>query len=446
MRVRLATGLTLFNAALVAAAIGLTVAVMGLLARQAMIDHLEESVAAELHALKADHAIDGPYGVSAFIQFREAFQSRHHRRRYRLENADGAVVAGSWPAWPVGLVPDGPFQRLSDPGEGGGAWWAAAAELPDGHRVLVAFSGEEVAGFAGDLVQAAGLTLLLGVGLALAAGHVLHRASFAPIGAIRRSAERIIDGELGHRIPVPAGQGELAALTRTLNRMLERIEQLIASLRNSTEAIAHDLRSPLVRHRNRLEQALQEAGDEADRRWIETALAEIDQVLGTFRALLQLATLEAGTLRAGFQPLDLAALVEDVASLYEPEVQARDMRLRLETAPPCPVSGDRQLLFLALSNLLDNALKYGPAGQTLRLCQTRDDTHAELVVQDEGPGLADGERAFERLFRGDRTRQTPGHGLGLTLVRAIARLHGGEAFHRAEGPGATLVIRLPLVR
>lgn len=167
-------------------------------------------------------------------------------------------------------------------------------------------------------------------------------------------------------------------------------------------------------------------------------------MLGTFNALLQLATVEAGVARAQFATVSLSTVLQDAVSLYEAEAGARNMRLDLHLPDlDCTVRGDRHLLFQCVINLLDNALKYGPAGQTVTLSLRREENTAVVEVSDEGPGVANPEQAFNRMVRGDRARQTPGHGLGLTLVRAIARLHGGEASIVARTAGAQLSVTLP---
>jgi signal transduction histidine kinase len=441
----LALRLTLLNAAIVGLALLAVVAVMVWMAERAMREHLAESVAAELDVLVADYRIDGIEGVIGFIEQREGFRSERHGRSYRLEDAAGRLLAGHWPTWPRDLTGDGTLLRLPNPQrQPATQWWLAAANLPDGSRVLVAFDSIEVHSVMRDIHGAAALTLGASLLLALLLGALIHRAALAPIATVRDVAEQIIDGDLSQRIPLRGSGDEFDALARTLNRMLDRISQLFEGLRNSTEGIAHDLRSPLARHRSRLEQALLDAGRRgADTDWLHAAIAEVDQVLGTFQSLLQLATVEAGGARAGFDHVDLAAIVDDAISLYDADAAARGMSITADIGGACPLQGDRHLLFQAVVNLIDNALKYGRAGQNVSVQLHCTDGAAELRVRNQGAGFAAPERAFERLFRGDGTRQSPGHGMGLTLVRAIARLHGGEAVAGNCADGAEVTIRLP---
>jgi signal transduction histidine kinase len=444
----LALRLTLLNAAIVGLAMLAIIVVMVLMTERAMRAHLAESVAAEIDVLIADYMIDGIDGVVGFVEQRERYRSEGHQRGYRIEDALGRHLAGAWPDWPAGLAGDGSLLRLPDTRRGAATeWWIAAATLPDGSRVLVAFDNVELRHVMHDIHRAAALTLAASLLLALLLGALIHRAALAPIATVRDVAEQIIDGDLTQRIPLRGSGDEFDALARTLNRMLDRISQLFESLRNSTEAIAHDLRSPLARHRSRLEQALLDAGRRgADTDWLHAAIAEVDQVLGTFQSLLQLATVEAGSARAGFDHVDLAAIVDDAISLYDADAAARGMSIAAEVSGACPLQGDRHLLFQAVVNLIDNALKYGRAGQTVSVRLHCTDSAAELRVRNQGAGFADPERAFERLFRGDGTRQSPGHGMGLTLVRAIARLHGGEAVAGNCADGAEVTIRLPAAR
>lgn len=444
----LAARLTALNAAIVALAATGVVLLIVTLADRYMRDHVDESVGAELQVLVADYHIDGLPGVRGFIDIREDFVTENHGRTYRLEDAQGRRLAGGWPDWPPGLDTDGRILRLPNPSRSPPTeWFMAAARLPDGSRVLVGFDSIEHRAVMEDVHRAAGIGLLLAFVLAVIVGALANRAALRPIATIRRSAERIIDGELLHRIPQRGSGDEFDALTQTLNRMLDRIHTLIEGLRSATDAIAHDLRSPLARHRTRLEAALQNPPDAAVLpQWLQDNIVEVDRVLGTFSALLQLATVESGAQTRTFRPLALDVLAADAASLYEAEAAERGMALQLIVdGKDLMVNGDRNLMFQSVINLLDNAIKYGPPGQTIVLSLHADGTRIHLSVIDQGPGIAAPEQArvFDRMVRGDQARRTPGHGLGLSLVRAVARLHGGSVEVVASGQGAHLQLSLP---
>ncbi len=449
MKVNLATRLTLLNAFVMSLTSAGVLALVVMVTRHDMNSHVEESVMAELDVLVAEYRIDGMNGLRGLIAFREGFESVNHGRVYRVENASGTHLAGAWASWPQPLKLDGHIIRLPNPNRQPQTdWLMAASALPDGGRFLVGFDSIELHALMDDIYRAAVIGLMVAIALALGFGVLINRAALQPIATIRRSAETIIDGDLTHRIPNDSSGDEFGALTATLNRMLDRIDQLVIGIRGTTDAIAHDLRSPLTRHRARLEAALRNPPP-TDRfeDWLHDTIEETDRVLGTFNALLQLATVEAGVAQAQFTNLVLNRVVLDAVSLYDADASERGMRI-LTTVPDadCTVRGDRHLLFQCIINLLDNALKYGPSGQTISIL-LRDEIHTAVIeVSDEGPGIPEPEDAFKRMVRGDTARQTAGHGLGLTLVRAVARLHGGDALILPTRRGATVRLALPATK
>jgi signal transduction histidine kinase len=260
---------------------------------------------------------------------------------------------------------------------------------------------------------------------------------------IGRGAERIAAGDLSQRLPVSTRGDEFDALAGRLNAMLERIEQLIGGMREVTDNVAHDLRSPLARLRNRLEITLLEPRADAEyRQALARGIEDADGVIKTFNALLGIAQAEAGSRRAQWSTVDLASLARDVAELYEPLAEEKGQVLEVDTGPPAPVDGSRDLLAQALGNLLDNAVKYTPVGGTLRIA-VRDGAMPEVHVTDSGPGIAaaDRARALERFVRLDGARHTPGNGLGLSLVRAVCKLHRAELILDDARPGLHVTLR-----
>ncbi len=253
-----------------------------------------------------------------------------------------------------------------------------------------------------------------------------------------------------------SGSGdELDRLAQSLNLMLGRIEQLMAGMREVSDNIAHDLKTPLNRLRNRVEEALREPPDETSyRNALERTIEEADGLIKTFNALLSIARLEAGAGGDNRDRLDLAALVCDVAELYEPVAEERGIGLLAEVAEPVPVRGDRQLLGQAIANLIDNALKYGVVGpsqvnghapEVVVQASSRDGV-AEIAVSDRGPGVPESERerVLDRFVRLEASRSEPGSGLGLSLVAAVARLHGGDLRLEDNAPGLRVVLSIPL--
>jgi signal transduction histidine kinase len=262
--------------------------------------------------------------------------------------------------------------------------------------------------------------------------------------ALDETAARVGEGELGLRAPTDGSDDAFDRLARRFNAMLDRIEDLLGGVRHATDHIAHDLRTPLTRLRNRLEEARLRPDGERDRA-LDAAIGETDQLLQAFAALLRLARIEAQPAVDDASVLDLAEVVADAVELYTPS--ALDHRLRLDAATvPARVRGDRDQLFQLVVNLLDNALKYAPPGSTVRVALECHDGDAILAVDDEGPGVpeAERERVFDRFQRLEVHRGSPGIGLGLSLVRAIVLRHGGHVRLLDRRPGLGVRIALPL--
>jgi len=371
---------------------------------------------------------------------------------YLLSSAEGAKLAGNLSGFPSEL-----------PGESGGGIFhyarasTAAKATPDREAVGVAIAvpggytlvvGRDIVDQR-DFAETVRRILLGGLGalavLGLGGGLVAGRGILARIEGMRGTAESIMSGDLSRRVPVSGSADELDRLAGSLNGMLERIEQLMTGMREVSDNIAHDLRTPLSRLRTRLESALREAkGGGVAREAVAGAIEETDGLIKTFNAMLSLARLEAGA--AGTLAVtDLGSLVTDAAELYEPVAEERGVHLTTAITEGVMVEADRQLLGQAVTNLIDNALKYG-AGSAIDVAVRRDGVAAEIVVTDHGPGVADGdrERALKRFVRLEASRSESGSGLGLSLVAAVARLHGGTLRLEDNVPGLRVVIALPL--
>jgi len=282
--------------------------------------------------------------------------------------------------------------------------------------------------------------------LGVAGGFALSRAVQRRMAAISGTAEAIIDGDLGRRVPV-RGDDDLSRLAMTLNRMLDRIGVLMDSLRQVTSDVAHDLRTPLNRLRQRLERSARQAQDPSHRAEIEGALDDVDAILATFAALLRISEVEAGARRAAFRRLDLRALTRAVAEDFSPAAEDTGHRLEFEDGPPVWIEGDAELLTQMTVNLVENALRHTPAGCVVRLSLDEAGGEPALTVSDNGPGVPEAERArlFDRFYRLERSRSTPGSGLGLALVQAVARLHRGEASVTGASPGLQARVVFPAI-
>ncbi len=280
----------------------------------------------------------------------------------------------------------------------------------------------------------AGLAILCSV---LMAGSVAGR-----LEQINRISQDIRHGDLSRRMP-QRGNDEFDRLAGNLNDMLDQIQALMEGVRTVSDAIAHDLRTPLTRLRGRLERLRDTEATELGAS-IDLSIEEADRLLGTFNALLRIAQIEAGSRRADFQTVDLETLVNDVVDLYEPLAAERNQELTLELEP-LKTRGDRDLLFQAMSNVIDNAVKYAPEGAPI-VVELRDSPEGPtLVVADSGPGVPaeERQRVFERFYRLEAHRSSPGNGLGLSLVAAVAKLHQTNLTLEDNEPGLRVVWNLP---
>jgi signal transduction histidine kinase len=318
---------------------------------------------------------------------------------------------------------------------------ADTVRLTDGHTLTVALDTERIeeidatililfgAAFVLLLIGAAGGALLLGTYL---------RRRLATIGD---TAQAIVAGDLSRRVAIGAARDEFDQAGAAINAMLDRIVQLMENLRQVSSDVAHDLRTPLVRLRNQLELVGTVEGA------AERAIAQGDTLLALFAAILRIAEVEGGTLAAGFAPVDLSALAADTCDGYHPAIADSGRSLECDIAPGTLVLGNRELLAQSIGNLLDNARVHTPAGTAIRLTLTSDGRVARLSVADEGPGIAaqDRRRILQRFVRGEASRTTPGAGLGLSLVAAVAAAHGGEVAVFDNAPGLRISITLPRI-
>ena len=323
--------------------------------------------------------------------------------------------------------------------------------LRDGYRLIVGRDIEDRLAFERVILSA----VLWGLGLmgviGLGGGLLVSRNLLARIDKVTATSQTIMAGDLSERITVAGVDDELDRLSESLNAMLDRIEQLMAGLREVSDNIAHDLKTPLNRLRNRVEGALRTKGNEAVYRdALERTIEEADDLIKTFNALLSIARLEAGTTGAAREEIDLAALVQDVSELYEPLAEEGGIKIETRFLKRASTTGDKQLLGQALGNLIDNAIKYGRGWgkwetAAIAIGLRRRGEFFEITVADHGPGIddKDRQRVLERFVRLETSRSRPGSGLGLSLAAAVAKLHGGAIRLENNRPGLRVVISLP---
>jgi signal transduction histidine kinase len=405
------------------------------------VEHeLRIAIDAEILRLEQQYRDRGIFGLRAAIRERIA-NPLDADSVYLLADIRGRPIEGNVTGWPDVEPVDGTWvgfrdQRSGEPIQGKVFRVGAFERLFVGRRSPLEEFREE---FFRRLAIAGAAAVILSLALAGFFTMRLRRR----LDRVRVTTERIRAGDLAERVPVRGTHDELDQLAGTLNGMLAQIDMLMASARQVSSAIAHDMRHPLTRLRNRLDELARRPNlDPGAREELETALEELDRTLSAFAALLRLARIEAGSYGPRHEPVLLDALVSDAIDLYRATAEERDLPIEAELAP-VSIDGDRDLLFQAIGNLLDNAVKYGAGRVTVRLRARADD--ALLTIRDAGPGLAqvDRDRVFERFYRSDPSRSTPGSGLGLTLTKAIIELHGGSITLADARPGLEVIIALP---
>lgn len=413
----------------------------------------EETIEAELTGLREQYRDLGIFGLGRIIAQRAAAETGMDSV-YLLIDDEGYVIAGNLSAWPEAEEPVTNRVRFAIEAKGSlgpRRFLGRTVELDDA-RLLVARDVEDKLRTQALLVNAIGLGSGLMLIFGVIGGFVMSRWMISRIETINRTTAQIMAGDLARRIAVDGSGDEFDALAANLNAMLERIDRLMAGMREVTDNIAHDLRTPLSRLRSRLEVALMNEIDPvAARRLLEETVADAEDLIATFNALLSIARAEAGEHRASWEPVDLTELVQDIHELYEPLAEERDIGLEATSAGEAVVMGNRQMLAQALANLVDNAIKYTPVGGrvTLGAAVAVEDGRARpmLRVTDTGPGIPAELRAkaLERFVRLDPDRSTPGNGLGLSLVNAVATLHEAtlELADHAPGLVVSLIFTAP---
>jgi signal transduction histidine kinase len=433
--------LTLVYAALFVVSAGALFATVFVIASAAMESDLTAVLRSEAFQLAAIHRRVGLLGLAEQITRRMDFRSRGPIY-YLLQAPTRQVVVGNLPGMPpVDGVID--FVRDSDSSGGRGRLTGFGLTLSDGSFLMVAQDASRLVDMQSAIVRAfiwaSGLTLLLAVGGGvLLGGNFLRR-----IDTIGRTSRAIMEGDLSARIPLRGTNDEIDQLVVNLNAMFDRIQLLMEGLRQVTGDIAHDLRTPLGRLRQRLEDAREHASSTAEyARATEAAIGEADALLEIFSALLRIAQIESGAQKSGFAAVDLSELIKNVGEAYQPSAEDSQHKLVLDVRDGVHMTGDRQLLAQLFSNLVENALTHTPAGSTVRIGLHPSVRGFRAEVSDDGPGIPEAEhgKVFDRFYRLDRSRTTAGSGLGLALVKAIAHLHGLSVELEDAKPGLAVIV------
>jgi signal transduction histidine kinase len=366
---------------------------------------------------------------------------------YLLVDPAGRRIAGNLEHWPQGAAQNGGWYEL--PIERAGMRSLAVVQsfdLPGGFHLLIGRDVQVRAQLRALLTDALLWAILVVLAMASAGALVVRSLFRRALANVSATAAAIGAGDFTQRVKRSGRGDEFDQLADTINDMLDRMARLMEGVREVSNAIAHDLRTPITRARTRLEDAALHACTVGElRAAIERATADLDGIVAVFQALLRIAEIEAGSRRAAFATLDLAPLLADAADLYGAVAEEKGITLSVRAPDRLPAFGDRELIQQAAANLVDNAVKFSPPGGAVALSATATQAGVEIAVADQGPGIPDADRAraAERFFRGESARNTPGAGLGLALVQAVAQLHGGSLHLADAAPGLVAILSLP---
>jgi len=369
---------------------------------------------------------------------------------YLLVDGSLEYVAGNIRSWPASVAAGAPRADLAVLGSPTSAGQAPerhrlqAVKLPNGYQLLIGRNLSELEEIRALIGRALGRTIALTLLLGSVSGFLFSRQLSRRLDQISRQALAILKGDLGRRLPVSRRGDEYDSLVGNINRMLDQIQSLMGGVREVTDSIAHDMRQPISRLRSRIELSLLGQADPASHEeTLRGCLEELDRILVVFNALLAITLAESGA-RREFQEFDLVDVARSTLEAYEPVAEEAGLTLQLQLGSDVvvPLQGNPHLIAQALANLIDNAVKYAPAGGDVRITARRTPRAAELVVSDRGPGIPQQlrERALQRFGRLDEARTTPGSGLGLSLVQAVVRLHGGSLRLEDNNPGLRVVL------
>ena len=410
----------------------------------------DRAISAESALLTKAYEAGGRDGLVKFIN-RRLTDVHFNDWVYLLVDNSFDYVAGNLKRWPALLRGDGGWSTIA-----AADWQAKAAKpqtlratyqiLPDGHHLLLGRDTADLDRFGGRVTIGLASAAFLFLVLAAAAGISTSRRSVARIEAINMTSREIMRSGLGERIPLRGSGDEWDGLAENLNSMLDRIEELVETNRQVSDNVAHDLRTPLTRMRGRLERALNQQLDVGHyRSLVNDTISDLDEILTTFSSLLRISQIEARDRTAAFRNIDLSEIVREVVELFEPTAEERAVRLKVFARETVSVVGDRDLLFDAISNLVDNAIKHGGDRREISVAVARCDEGPILSIGDRGPGIPIEERnhVLRRFYRLERSRNRPGNGLGLSLVAAVAGLHGAHIIMADNSPGLRIELHFP---
>jgi signal transduction histidine kinase len=418
-----------------------------------MDQQMAQTISAQITGLSEQYAQGGLVRLVMAIERRSAAPGSSI---YLVTTPAGESIAGNVAELPAGVldnpgVVETPYRR---PGDAANAHHYALARifrLPGGFRLLVGRDLEDRETLRNVIGRALAESLIWLIVIGTIGGIVVAMRVLRRVDAMSATARTIMRGDLSQRLPTTGSGDEFDRLAQNLNAMLERISALMTGVKEVSDNIAHDLKTPLTRIRNGAEQALRAARSPAEyRAALEQLIEEADGMIGVFNALLMIARAEAGSDRDGMEDFDLTETARDVGELYEPAAEAQGVALRVETDANLWVHGSRELISQALANLIENALKYGVPAESeptreIALRARRLGPDVEVSVSDRGPGVpaADRSRVLGRFVRLEGSRSQPGSGLGLSLAAAVIGMHDGSLRLEDNQPGLRVVILVP---
>ena len=404
-----------------------------------------ETIQVEIDGLREQYERRGASGLADIIDERVR-RDDENRSVYLLADAIGRPLAGNVPYWPQELdALTGRWIDFEKPGDNGVSTPVRAAliRIGPGLRLLVGRDIRELVQIRRLFARASIYGFTLTMALAIAGGVLMALSARRRLADLNRTTRQIMAGDLSRRAPIRGSGDEHDELAANINAMLDQIQSLLEGMRHVGDSVAHDLRGPLTRLLNRLETVA--AAERPRREDLVECVEQVQHVLDTFNALLRIARVESGAHRSAFAALDLERIVRDVCELYQAAADERKVELLCEVRAGVEVFGDRELLAQALTNLLDNAVKYTPTGGRVVVTLDRTDDRARIRVADSGPGVpvADRERVLQRFTRLDQARSQPGNGLGLALVNAVTTQHHGRLSLGDNSPGLVVTIEIP---
>lgn len=430
-------------------AVGVCVVVLGACAlalwivdtegRKRISEQEREAVSVELDLFDEILTDEGLDGLVRSVERFADLESSHSI--YALRDGNGRILAGALNSWPRGLASEEDWTPVTAEGF---TLDVATRDLGDGIEIMIGRDRNALEQFQSRVTESVWLAIALVATACLLAGLALSSYIFAKVRSLSGVAARVSAGDFSARAPDAADNGPFGQIAHAQNLMLDRIEDLVTGLQSVTDSLAHDLRTPLGQLRRRIDDGLL-ADTSADKQAaLEDASLIVDRTISTFTALIDIARADGGLSKEAMTPVELGRLLLDVQSLFEPMAEDREQTLTLVEPAPVVLKGHKPLLMQAVSNLVHNAIKYSPRSGRIDISMHETTGFVEIVVADSGPGIPADKRgqALQRFHRVSPSEENEGHGLGLSIVEACARLHGGRVVLEDNNPGlkATLVL------